>query len=146
METVFDDSNLALLSLFRRCSHLQHREPGPRGRTRLLAVLLACGPITQRALADRLERTPATLSQQLEPLERQGLVERAPLAADRRTVEVRLTEAGATAAQEALAERAQLADELFGGLSAADRQELFRLLTLLGEQWGSSYQSGEGVR
>lgn len=146
METAFDDSNLALLSLFRRCAHLQHREPGPRGRTRILAMLLACGPITQRALADRLERTPATLSQQLEPLERLGLVERAPLATDRRTVEVRLTEAGVAAAQEALAERAQLADELFGELSAADRRELFRLLTLLGERWSSGYQPEEGVR
>lgn len=146
METAFDDSNLALLSLFRRCAHLQHREAGPRGRTRILAMLLACGPITQRALADRLERTPATLSQQLEPLERLGLVERAPLATDRRTVEVRLTEAGVAAAQEALAERAQLADELFGGLSTVDRRELFRLLTLLGEQWCSGYQPEGGAR
>ena len=128
-------SNLDLLHQFRHCAHLQHQGRAPRGRTRILTTLLANGPMTQRALADCLERTPATLSQQLEPLEKALLVERSPHPEDRRTVVVGLTPAGTQAAQEARREQQRVADELFGGLNDADRCELARLLEILATQW-----------
>ena len=105
-------TTLALLQQFRRCAHLMRHTSSHGGGTRILIKLLLNGPVTQRALADLLERTPATLSQQLEPLERDGLVERAPLESDRRTLVVRLTEAGVTAAQEARQRNQRVADEL----------------------------------
>lgn len=73
-----DPTTLALIQQFRRCAHLMRHTSSHGGGTRILIKLLLNGPVTQRALADLLERTPATLSQQLEPLERDGLVERAP--------------------------------------------------------------------
>lgn len=73
-----DPTTLPLLQQFRRCAHLMRHTSSHGGGTRILVKLLLNGPVTQRALADLLERTPATLSQQLEPLERDGLVERAP--------------------------------------------------------------------
>ena len=138
-----DLSNVALLHLFRHCAHLQHQGRSPRGRTRILTTLLESGPITQRALANLVERTPATLSQQLEPLEKASLVERTPVPEDRRTVTVRLTPAGEEAAREAQADRERVANELFGGLSSEDRHELARLLTMLESQWRQRSQ-GEG--
>ncbi len=105
-------STLALLQQFRRCAHLQRHTSPHNGGTRILVKLLANGPVTQRALADLLERTPATLSQQLEPLEQRGLVGRAPLETDRRTMVVRLTEAGVAAAHEAQARPATLSQQL----------------------------------
>lgn len=125
-------TTLALLQQFRRCAHLMRHTSSHGGGTRILIKLLMNGPVTQCALADLLERTPATLSQQLEPLERDGLVERAPLESDRRTLVVRLTEAGVTAAQEARQRNQRVADELFGPLDDADRRDLLRIL---GTSW-----------
>lgn len=128
-------TTLALLQQFRRCAHLMRHTSSHGGGTRILIKLLMNGPVTQCALADLLERTPATLSQQLEPLERDGLVERAPLESDRRTLVVRLTEAGVTAAQEARQRNQRVADELFGPLDDADRRDLLRILGTLEASW-----------
>lgn len=128
-------TTLALLQQFRRCAHLMRHTSSHGGGTCILIKLLMDGPVTQRALADLLERTPATLSQQLEPLERDGLVERAPLESDRRTLVVRLTEAGVTAAQEARQRNQRVADELFGPLDDADRRDLLRILGTLEASW-----------
>ena len=128
-------TTLALLQQFRRCAHLMRHTSSHGGGMRILIKLLLNGPVTQRALADLLERTPATLSQQLEPLERDGLVERAPLESDRRTLVVRLTEAGVTAAQEARQRNQRVADELFGPLDDADRRDLLRILGTLEASW-----------
>lgn len=128
-------TTLALLQQFRRCAHLMCHTSSHGGGTRILIKLLMNGPVTQRALADLLERTPATLSQQLEPLERDGLVERAPLESDRRTLVVRLTEAGVTAVQEARQRNQRVADELFGPLDDADRRDLLRILGTLEASW-----------
>lgn len=127
--------NLSLLRQFRRCAHLQHHASSSGGRNRILATLYERGPMTQRALAERIERTPATLSQQLEPLEAADLVVREPLPEDRRTVTVRLTPAGEQAALEALASRQRTADELFGALDERDRIDLARVLGLLETRW-----------
>ena len=130
-----DPTTLALLQQFRRCAHLMRNTSSHGGGTRILRKLLLNGPVTQRALADLLERTPATLSQQLEPLERDGLVERAPLESDRRTLVVRLAEAGVAAAQEARQRNQRVTDELFGPLDDADRRDLLRILGTLEASW-----------
>lgn len=128
-------TTLSLLQQFRRCAHLMRHSSSHGGGTRILVKLLLNGPVTQRALADLLERTPATLSQQLEPLERAGLVERAPLESDRRTLVVRLTESGVAAAQEARVRNQRVADELFGSLDDADRRDLARIVGILEASW-----------
>lgn len=128
-------TNLDLLRQFRRCAHLQRQVSAPKGGDRILIKLLTCGSVTQHALADLLERTPATLSQQLEPLEAAGLVERAPSPTDRRTVDVRLTPAGTAAAQHAVEERRRTADVLFGPLGDVDRRDLARILAALESSW-----------
>lgn len=141
-EQTGDLSNLALLRQFRRCAHLQHHASSSGGRNRILATLHERGPMTQRALAERIERTPATLSQQLEPLEAAGLVVREPLPEDRRTVTVRLTASGEQAALEVLASRQRTANELFGALDDCDRADLARVLGRLEERWRARREEG----
>lgn len=125
---------LELLRLFRRCAHLQ-RPVERTGQNRILITLREHGGMTQRKLAEATQRSAATLSQQLEAMEQEGLVVRRPNAEDRRTVDVALTPQGETAAQGALDERRRTADELFGGLSASDRAALARILGTLERSW-----------
>ena len=131
-------TNLELLKLFRWCSHAQRPAGSPHGQNRLLRTLVAHGPMTQRDLAEAVQRTPATLSQQLESMESAGLVVREKCPGDRRTVLVSLTEEGAAAAERMAAEQRRHADELFGGLGDADRAELGRILWGLLERWGGA--------
>lgn len=125
---------LELLRLFRRCAHLQ-RPVERTGQNRILITLREHGGMTQRKLAEATQRSAATLSQQLETMEQEGLVVRRPNAEDRRTVDVALTPQGEAAAQGALDERRRTADELFGGLPASDRAALARILGTLERVW-----------
>ena len=68
----------------------------------LLAVLASHGPLTIRALADRMVMDRTTLSRNLKLVEAQGLVSVATGPADRRTRIVDLTESGLAALARAL--------------------------------------------
>ncbi len=128
-------SNEELLHLFRRCSHMQHAMGGTHGQGRLLTTLARQGSMPQHKLAAATDRTAATLSQQLDILEAEGLVEREKDATDRRSINVRLTEDGQHAAQAAAEQRSQEADALFGSLDERDRTDLYRILDILEKQW-----------
>lgn len=127
----------SLLRAFRRCSHLQRLLNVSGGQGRVLTMLLRRGAMTQRELANMVERKPATLCQQLEAMEQAGLVERTPNETDRRTVDVRLTARGEEAARQTIADQNALADQLFGQLDEQDRAELARILGTLETQWRS---------
>ena len=99
-------TNLMLLSLFRRCSHLQfHRLSRFQGQGRILGLLLQHGTLTQRELAELTQRRSATLSEQLERMESAGLLLREKNCSDKRNVDLRLTELGVQLAHEAERER-----------------------------------------
>jgi DNA-binding MarR family transcriptional regulator len=60
----------------------------------ILARLKRQGPMTINALADELVMDRTTLGRNILPLEREGLISVAPLRADRRSKELRITDAG----------------------------------------------------
>jgi DNA-binding MarR family transcriptional regulator len=60
----------------------------------ILARLRRQGPVTINALADELVMDRTTLGRNILPLERDGLISVAPLRTDRRSKELRLTDAG----------------------------------------------------
>ena len=64
----------------------------------------------------------------LDRFERAGLVRRRPNPADRRSVLVSLTDEGLALIDEAMTRLAVVEQELVGGLSARDRDQLARLL------------------
>jgi DNA-binding MarR family transcriptional regulator len=61
----------------------------------ILARLKRTGPMTINALADELVMDRTTLGRNMLPLEREGLISIAPGRTDRRSKELRLTDAGA---------------------------------------------------
>ncbi|MFE9633035.1 MarR family winged helix-turn-helix transcriptional regulator [Streptomyces sp. NPDC006463] len=86
------------------------------------------GPISQRALAERLEVDPSVLVGILNDLEGDGLVERRRDPADRRRHNVAITVAGSTALGRTNAALDEVEQGLFAGLSAGDQDALRALL------------------
>jgi DNA-binding MarR family transcriptional regulator len=68
-----DEPNLALLRLFRQCVQKMHRAEKYRGQGRLLILLRERGTLTQRELIEITGRRSATLSEQLDGMDRAGM-------------------------------------------------------------------------
>ncbi|MBT2541211.1 winged helix-turn-helix transcriptional regulator [Streptomyces sp. ISL-44] len=86
------------------------------------------GPISQRALAERLEVDPSVLVGILNDLEGDGLAERRRDPADRRRHNVAITTAGSTVLGKTNAALDEVEQGLFADLSAADQETLRALL------------------
>jgi len=95
----------------------------------ILAKLKRHGPMTINALAKDMVMDRTTLGRNILPLERDGLIAVATGDADRRSREVRLTEAGATRLRTALkgwAAAQRGFEAAFGRKRAADLRSLLR--------------------
>lgn len=86
------------------------------------------GPISQRALAERLEVDPSVLVGILNDLEGEGLAERRRDPSDRRRHNVAITEAGGAALHKTNTALDEVESGIFAGLSAAERDLLRGLL------------------
>lgn len=89
---------------------------------------LEAGPVSQRALADRLEVDPSVLVGVLNDLEGEGLAERRRDPADRRRHNVGITPAGQAALAKTNAALDEVEDGMFASLSAQERDHLRALL------------------
>ena len=127
--------DLTLMHLFYQCSHRLHAGGACRGQGRLLTLLLERGPLSQRELTDITGLRSATLSEQLDILERNGFITRTRNEQDRRNVDIALNDAGYDAARRAAAAREERAHRLFGSLTEAQKEQLFALLCLLLSSW-----------
>lgn len=130
-----NELNLRLLGMILQSSYLMQTREKYRGQGRLLILLYLNGALTQRELIERTGRRSATLSEQLECMEKGGLIRRCKNMQDRRNVDVELTEAGRKAAIEAIRNRQNYADELFGALTQRKKQQLAGLLDSLLHTW-----------
>ncbi|KOU28451.1 MarR family transcriptional regulator [Streptomyces sp. WM6373] len=86
------------------------------------------GPVSQRALADRLEVDPSVLVGVLNDLEGEGLAERRRDPADRRRHNVGITPAGQAALAKTTAALDEVEAGMFASLSAQERDHLRALL------------------
>ena len=103
-------TNLMLLNRFRKCARIQyHRKRRFRGQGRILILLQENGRMSQKELTGILERRAATLSEQLENMEKSGLIRREVSVSDRRNLDILLTPEGEQAAVEARQERERMA-------------------------------------
>jgi DNA-binding MarR family transcriptional regulator len=123
---------LALRQAARHVSQLYDQCLAPAGlrgtQFSILAKLRRLGPMTINALAAAMVMDRTTLGRNIQPLERDGLIAVAPGRADRRSKELRLTEAG-EARFRAGVEGWHEAQARFEGAFGADRAaELRRLL------------------
>ena len=97
-------------------------------QTRLLGVLRDRQP-TMNELARLLELDKSSVTGLVDRAERRGLVERAPSAADRRAVLVRLTDEGRSLVSSAAALFAADVTAMLGRLAPRDRAALSRLVS-----------------
>ena len=98
----------------------------------ILAKLQRSGPMTINALAEQMVMDRTTLGRNIQPLERDGLIAIGRGRTDRRSKELRLTEAGAAtlrAATTAWAEAQARFEAAFGAERAADMRALLRAVT-----------------
>jgi DNA-binding MarR family transcriptional regulator len=100
-------------------------------RTKLLSELSRNGPCQQSALATTFGLAPRTITELIDTLERDGLVERRTDPADRRARQVHLTAAGEQARERGAAIRERLIDRLLGTLSDRQRAGLTTAMLLI---------------
>ncbi|MEU4379793.1 MarR family winged helix-turn-helix transcriptional regulator [Micromonospora echinofusca] len=100
-------------------------------QSRALGVLNRHGALRLSALAEHLRIAPRSTTEVVDDLETRGLVRRRPDPADRRATLVAPTEEGTRTGTAIRAARRAAAEELFGGLPPADREQLARILRTL---------------
>ena len=127
--------NLRLLGMMLQSSYLMQTREKYRGQGRLLILLYLHGALTQRELIELTGRRSATLSEQLEGMEKAELIVRRKNKQDKRNVDVELTEQGKKAAIEAMQNRQAYADELFAAMPQRKKQQLAGLLDSLLHTW-----------
>lgn len=127
--------NLRLLGMMLQSSYLMQTREKYRGQGRLLILLYLHGALTQRELIELTGRRSATLSEQLDGMEKSGLILRHKNEQDKRNVDVELTEQGEKAAIEAMRNRQAYADELFAAMPQRKKQQLAGLLDALLHTW-----------
>jgi DNA-binding MarR family transcriptional regulator len=99
----------------------------------LIKPLSSGGPAAIGRLAERIGVAPATATQILDNLERDGLVERSRTAADRRTVTVTLTAGGRRALERKRRGLVNQRRRLFENLEPEERAQAERVLRHLAE-------------
>jgi MarR family 2-MHQ and catechol resistance regulon transcriptional repressor len=98
----------------------------------VLEALLHKGPLTQRELGRKVLTSPGNLTEVIDRLAARGLVRRGPSPADRRAVQVTLTEAGEGLIRRLFPPHAQDITRAMAGLQGAELTRLDELLNRLG--------------
>jgi len=101
-----------------------------RGQGRVLEMLTRHPEISQKEMGNLLDMRSQSLGEFLAKLERSGLITREPSPEDRRVMIIRLTEAGAVAAEQT-AQKPEDANKLFGSLNDEEKAMLGELLSRL---------------
>lgn len=117
-----------------RVERVQHQHGLNHAHTDLLFTLYRSAPpegLTPMELTRLAAVTPSSITNRIDGLEAQGLVERTPHPTDARSRRVRLTPAGRARVEALLPEHLGNETELLAGLSEAEQQELDRLLLKL---------------
>ena len=97
--------------------------------------------MTQKELTERVGIQPGSASEILSKQETAGLIVRTQNETDRRTTDIRLTEAGGTLALEAAQQRQKRHEAMFACLSEEEQQTLLGLLEKLHDDWEQRFFS-----
>ncbi len=111
-----------------------HAHKFSQGRWTVMMILYRTPdePLNPCNLAERSGVTRATMTGLLDGLEREGLVARDPVPADRRMLQVRLTDKGRTDLGTIMPGYFKLIRQLMEGLPQPEKEGLIELLTKLG--------------
>ncbi|MHC5258490.1 MarR family winged helix-turn-helix transcriptional regulator [Streptomyces sp. UC4497] len=100
-------------------------------RTKVLQVLERHGALGQSALARELGQAPRSVTQSVEALEREGLIERTPAPTDARSKLVRLTPQGTEALTAGTAAGERVLRRVFGAMTPDQLTNLTHALDAL---------------
>ncbi|HEX3769241.1 MAG TPA: MarR family transcriptional regulator [Polyangiaceae bacterium] len=95
----------------------------------VLKVLESVGDLSLSELSERIRAQNSTVTGIIDRMEREGLVVRARSTEDRRVVNIRLTDKGSKIAREIAVEPIEIFRTALQSLSAAEMQELLKILT-----------------
>ena len=98
----------------------------------VLEVILHLGPLSQRELGRKVLTSAGNMTDVIDKLEARGLVWRARMPRDRRSVQVDLTEAGRSLIEELFPRHAEDIAHAMGGLDPEEMAQLGALLRKLG--------------
>lgn len=143
------DINDRLIINLRDLSHtMRSLYEGKGSQKRILIVLSEIGgSMTQRELTEYLGIQPGSASEVIAKLEGSGYIERTPNEADRRTINIALTEEGKKAAEEAKEKRKQRHEQMFSCLDDDEKKRLLFLFEKINADWKRRYQDiGEHPR
>lgn len=102
---------------------------------RILKILYLYGPMTQKALRDKLAIQPGSMSEIAAKLERKGLLVRQQDSVDKRKVLLSLTDAGRADVEAFAVKHKSAHGRRFDALSPAEQQTLKALLEKLLDSW-----------
>ena len=120
----------------RRFDQLARAQIGlSRAQCRLLGVLaMADGPLSQTALADRLDLSTMAVAGLCDRMEAGGWIERRASDSDRRVNHIHLQPSAQAALQAALRVSDGIHQQVMGDLTAAEREQLLQLLRRVHQQ------------
>lgn len=113
---------------------------GKGSQKRILIILHETGSMTQRELTERLGIQPGSASEVIGKLEHAGLIWRTPSIADRRTADIKLTNAGRAKAEEAIRQRKKRHQEMFDCFTPEEKETLLALAEKLNRNWREHYE------
>ena len=120
---------MRLLHAIRRGQRMRLGERDLSGpRSRVLAAVAEARPVRMGDLAGRLGLTARTITTLVDALEQEGLIERQADQTDRRATLIDMTPTGCQYYDQVSAGLAELAEQIVGPLSAAERRQLLALL------------------
>ena len=134
---VADLIHSASIHLLRRAAEGDSETGLTRARLSALSVAVFGGPLTLGALAEAEGVRPATMTNIVTALERDGLVRRKPNAADGRSVLIEATAAGIRAMQRGRARRIDAIAERLDDLDPDDLALVWRAGELLEARFGA---------
>ena len=138
------DQNNKLIRNFWDISHTMRQiSEGKGSQKRILMLLKENRGITQRELTEHLGIQPGSASEVIGKLEAAGLILRTPSQEDRRTTDIRLTEAGEPAAGEAYEKRQQRHQAMFSCLSEEEKGTLLGILEKINASWNQQYRKND---
>ncbi len=135
-----------LFSLLWRCFHLMNRghHHHPKGmhpgQDRILGIIAAHAPLSQRELLDLTQIRSASLSELLGKVESHGFISRTKDERDKRNVIINLTSQGQQVVEDKTNFQQKKATSLFASLSEEEQQQMIQLLTKLVNSWDAHDQ------
>ena len=103
-------------------------------RSKILSELHQQGPLNQRTLATTFSLAPRTVTELIDTLERDGLVERRTDPDDRRARHISLTPAGEEARVQSVAIRGRIIERVMGPLSDEHLDAVFTALQHIAQE------------